>query len=540
MNGAQVFAEILKREGVDFLACYARNPVIESCAEAGIRTLHCRQERIGVGIADGFSRAHFGERVGVVAVQGGPGIENTFPGVAQAFSENIPVLVITSGEGAARQFNRPVFRAVDNYRHVTKWAARVDEVAAIPDHLRRAFHLMRCGRPGPVLLEVAGPVWNAEFPGEVDYVPPRSIRAAPDPADISAIAEKLLAAERPIVWAGAGVLRARASAELVALAELLDSPVMTTNPGKSAFPEDHPLSLGAAAGSRPLTLQRFLIEADCVLAIGSSLTRTPFGPNLPPGKVVLHATNAPDDINKDYAVDHAAIGDAKLVLEALIGALGGTDRRDLGTAAKVAALRAEWLGDWQSHLDSDEMPMDPYRILRELMETVDPAQAIITHDSGGPREQLLPFWRATEPGGYMGWGKTTQLGYGLGIIMGAKLAKPEKLCVNLMGDASIGMVGLDLETAARHGIGILTIVFNNGVMAMERSVMATAIERFQGHTLGGNYAEMANALGVAAERVEAPDAFGPALARAIAATEVGRPALIECLTKESTDMSRYG
>ncbi len=543
MKGVQVIAQILQREGIEFLACYARNPLIEACAEIGIRTLHCRQERVGIGIADGFARASFGARIGAVAVQGGPGIENAFPGIAQAYAENVPLLIVPGGERTARQHNRPSFRAVDAYRPVTKWAAPVYDVAAIPDLMRRAFHLMRTGRPGPILLEVADEAWEAEFAGDIDYTPPARLRSAPDAADVKAMAVAFLAARKPIIWAGAGVLRAEASADLVHFAELVQAPVMSTNPGKSAFPDSHPLSLGAACGSAPKALKHFLDAADCVLAIGSSLTRSNFGPNIPPGKIILQATNAADDINKDYAVAQACIGDAKLVLRALIAEVteltGPKGREAGGIAAEISALKAEWRADFEERFASDEVPINPYRIIGDLMGAVDVNQTIITHDAGGPREQLLPFWQSDAPGSYMGWGKTTQLGCGLGMTMGAKLARPEKLCINLMGDSSIGMVGMDLETAARNSIGILTIVFNNGVMAMERGVMPAAIERFAGHTLGGNYRDVAAALGVMAQRVERPDQFLPALEKAIAATGAGQPALIECMTKESTDFSRY-
>ena len=173
------------------------------------------------------------------------------------------------------------------------------------------------------------------------------------------------------------------------------------------------------------------------------------------------------------------------------------------------------------------------------MRNVDRDNVIITHDSGSPREQLLPFWESTVPGSYMGWGKSTQLGYGLGINMGAKLAAPEKLCINVMGDAAIGMTGMDIETAARNGIAILTIVFNNGIMAAERDVLVTSEKRYGALAVGGNYAKVAEGLGVAATRVEAPDAFIPALRQAIETTAAGAPYLIECVTKEGYDFSRY-
>ena len=544
MNGAAVVAEILRREGTDFLSCYPRNPLIEACAALDIRPILCRQERVGVGLADGYTRIKRGKRNGVFAAQAGPGIENAFPGVAQAFSENVPLLMIPAGLPLARQYVRPVFRAADVYRPVTKWSALAHSVQEVPDLMRRAYQAMRCGKGGPVLIEVPAEVWDAEYAGELDYAPLQVQRAAPDPDAIKAAVRMLLAAKHPLLLAGQGVLYADASNQLAALAELIPAPVLTTNPGKSAIPETHPLALGASTRSRPRMVTEFMAKADLVLAVGSSLTRTPFGPGVPPGKTIIHATNDATDINKEYRVEHAVIGDAALVLDALIaevdrqkGAGGANALASL--KENVAAAKKAWLADWDKHLSSEEVPINQYRVIRDLMRSIDRDNVIITHDSGGPREQLLPFWETTTPGSYMGWGKSTQLGYGLGITMGAKLAAPEKLCVNIMGDASIGMTGMDIETAARNRIAILTIVFNNGVMAAERDVLELSTKKYGALTIGGNYTKVAEGLNVAAMRIEKPGDIVPAIKDAVRVTETGAPFLLEILVKEGYDFSRY-
>src|SRR5262249_15324112 len=287
----------------------------------------------------------------------------------------------------------------------------------------------------------------------------------------------------------------------------------------------------------------FMARADLVLAIGTSLTRTPFGPGVPPGKAIIHSTNDAGDIDKEYRVDHAVIGDAALVLDALIEEVrrhkrgGGNVLQWL--KEEIAAAKKAWLAEWSKHLDSDEMPINQYRVIRDLMRTVDRDKVIITHDSGSPREQLLPFFETTAPGSYMGWGKSTQLGYGLGITMGAKLAAPDKLCVNIMGDAAIGMTGMDIETAARNRIAILTIVFNNGVMAAERDVLMTSTKKYGALTVGGNYAKVAEGLNVAARRVEKPADIVRAIREGVDVTESGAPFLLEFVVKESYDFSRY-
>src|SRR5436853_689860 len=184
MNGAELIAEILKREGTEFLACYPRNSLIEACAALDIRPILCRQERVGVGMADGYSRICRGRRNGVFAAQAGPGIENAFPGVAQAYTENVPMLIIPAALPLARRYVRPVFRAAEVYRPVTKWSALAHSVQELPDLMRRAYHAMRSGKGGPVLIEVPAAVWEAQYHGEVEYKPVPAFRMAPDPESI--------------------------------------------------------------------------------------------------------------------------------------------------------------------------------------------------------------------------------------------------------------------------------------------------------------------------------------------------------------------
>ncbi len=544
MKGSDAIAEILKREGTEFLACYPAQALIEACALAGIRPIICRQERVGMAIADGFTRVTRGKRIGVFAMQGGPGTENAFPGAAQAFSDNVPILLLPGGEATTRSFIRPGFSAVENYQCVTKWAAQVNSVERIPEMMRRAYYQLRTGKGGPVLLEIPRDVMQGEVKGEIEYSPVRGNRVAPAQDEVKTVAEALLNARNLVIHAGQGVHYAEAWDELKELAELLQAPVMTTMPGKSSFPENHPLALGASSVATTKPVSHFLQKADVVFGIGTSFTRTNYGKTIPPGKVMIHATADPGDIHKDYKADFSLVGDAKLTLQMLIAEVkamtGGKGvRSDEGVVAEVQRVKKEWLDEWMPQLTSDEKPINQYRIIRDLMQTVDRNNVIITHDAGSPRDQTVPFWESVTPMSYLGWGKSTQLGYGLGLTMGAKLAEPQKLCINIMGDAAIGMVGMDIETAVRARIGILTIVFNNGIMAIERKSMPFAGEKYGTLALGGNYRDVARALGAWAERVEEPGQFVRTLKQAIDVTKTGQPALIECLTKEGYDFSIY-
>lgn len=544
MNGADVVAHILKAEGTEFLSCYPRNPAIEACASLDIRPILCRQERIGVGIADGYSRIKRGKVNGVFAAQHGPGIENAFAGVAQAFAENVPVLVLPAGFETARQHSEPNFRAAHVYRPVCKWSTYVSNVQELPDVMRRAYQLMRSGKPGPVLVEIANPVYDDAFEGKLDYRPVPVMRSAPDPEAVKRIVQMLLAAKHPLLWAGQGVHYAEAGDKLAALAELIPAPVAATNPGKSAIADSHPLALGGSTRSRSKMYATQMRKADLILAIGSSLTRTSFGPTVPKGKTLVHSTVDPVDINKDWRCDDALIGDAGLVIDALIEEIGR--QRKTSPAKALAALKADiavekkaWREEWAKHFDSDEVPINQYRVIRDMMRTFDRDNVIITHDSGSPREQLLPMWETTKAGSYMGWGKSTQLGYGLALALGAKLAAPEKICINVMGDASFGMTGMDIETASRNRIAILTVVFNNQLMAAERHVLDRSHNRYRTLDIGGNYAKVAEGLNVDSRRVEKPKDIVPAIKSAAKAVEAGDPFLLEFCVKEGHDFSRY-
>ena len=208
-------------------------------------------------------------------------------------------------------------------------------------------------------------------------------------------------------------------------------------------------------------------------------------------------------------------------------------------AAEIQSIKQPWLAEWATKRESDETPLSPYRVLNDLSKAVDIDNTIITHDAGSPRDQLSPFWESTTPLSYIGWGKTTQLGYGLGLAMGAKLAKPDKLCINVWGDAAIGFTGMDFETAVRERIPILSILLNNFSMAIELHIMQQSTEKYRATDISGDYAAMARAFGGYGERVTDPDEIIPAIKRGIAQTEAGIPALLEFITCKETEISSF-
>ena len=492
-------------------------------------------------MADAIARVTSGRKIGMFVMQHGPGAENAYGGVAQAYSESVPILVMPMGYAQRMAWVDRNFFSSLAMKGITKSAEPVTSAKELPNVMRRAFQRLRSGRGGPVLVEVPNDLWAAECDPK-DYVCPKRVRTGTDPDAVREAAKMLVAAKRPVIYAGTGVHWAEAWGELKELAELLAIPVTTSLGGKSAFPETHPLSLGSGGLAIPQTVRTFLDKSDLILGIGCSFTETNFGVKMPTGVKIIQATLDPSDINKDIPVTLGVAGDAKLVLQGLLAEvqkLHGKSAKDpKAVAREIADTYEPWLAKWMPKLTDDSAPLNPYRVLWDLQKTVDVANTIITHDAGSPRDQLSPFWRPTTPLSYIGWGKTTQLGMGLGLAMGAKLAKPDKLCINVWGDAAIGFTGMDFETAVREKIPILSILLNNFSMAIELKVMPVSTEKYRATDISGDYAAMARAFGGYGERVEKPGDIVAAIKRGIAATEKGQPALLEFITSKEVNVSR--
>ncbi|MGZ3257445.1 MAG: thiamine pyrophosphate-requiring protein [Croceibacterium sp.] len=538
---ADAIAAVLKREGVTVVFGYPRNQVLEAAARIDIRTVIVRQERTGLHMADAMSRMSKGGEMGVFVMQQGPGAENAMGGVAQAFAESVPVLVMPQGYALSQMyvpFNFNSTRSMASYAKHAEPLTSGDQVVPV---LRRAFAMLRNGRPQPVVIELPYDVLDKPYEGAFDYAPGKVVRSQPAQAEIEAAAELLIAAKNPAIYAGQGIHWAEAYDELRALAEHLAIPVMTSLPGKSAFDETHPLALGSGGNGINGCVRKWLDECDLLFGVGCSFTATSFGLAIPPGKRVIHATLDPLDIDKSVPSELALAGDARLTMAALLEVVKRRvpEKRDSGPVTqRIKDVEREWLAKWETKRASDAAPLSPYRVLRDLYDTVDVANTIVTHDAGSPRDQLVPFWKCVTPHSYIGWGKSTQLGYGLGLAMGAKLACRDKLCINVWGDAAIGFTGTDLETAARDRIPILSILLNNEAMAIELPIMPVATEKYRATDITGDYAMFARSLGCHGERVTEASEIVPALKRAVAAIEAGQPALVEFITEKETQISR--
>jgi thiamine pyrophosphate-dependent acetolactate synthase large subunit-like protein len=545
MNTLQAIAHILKIEGIEWVGCFPSNNLIEAVAQEGIRPMMFRQERGALMAADGFSRLNTRKTFGVVITQGGPGAENAMGGLAQAYGDNVPILYFAGGPALNQRDVRPNFSPVRTYQTVSVSGEVIwkpDMVAAV---LRRAFHRLRNGRPGPVIVEVPNDVGTQDLPAaSLPYQSPKRHPQAPSSGAVREAIRLLLAARKPLIQSGMGTLLAGASAELRELAELLDIPVYCTMPGKSGFDERHPLSLGSGSGATGRHARTWIQECDVLMALGSSLTRTGYGQPIPDGKIMIHNTESIEDIDKDYSIEVGLPGDTRLTVQMLIeevkSQLGRNGRRGQGTvAAEIARIKQAWLAEWTALLSSDEVPINAYRVIGELERTLDKEHSIVTHDAGAPRDCIMPFFTATVPHSYIGWGKTTHLGYGIPLMIGAKLARPEKFCLNFMGDGAFGMSGLDIETAGRIGAPITTVLLNNGDMATYPGGYPVAREKFAVTRMTGDYAKIAEGLGAVGIAVKHPAEIAPALARAQTLNKEGQPVLIDVRSNMEARRSRF-
>src|ERR1700730_14164345 len=537
MKASQAVAEVLRREGVEQVFCFPANKMIDAAAGVGIRPIVGRQERSVINMADAYSRISNGERIGVALVQHGPGAEHAFGGVAQAYADSVPLLLLPNGNTRRELGLRTAFDAVEAFRPITKWSARITTAQTAHEQLRRAFQLMRSGRPGPVVVELPLDVADEEFDDALfQYSPAVRYRSAADPRDVERAIDLLLDARRPLIRAGHGVLWAGATDALVEFAELINAPVATSFVAKSAFPEDHPLSIGSGGTAVSPGIRAFVPDADLIVSVGASLITTLGSFQLPRGKTIIQATNDPDDLSLQYPIACGLVGDAQLVLQQLTEELRAKlkSRRPASagrdTRGEIAAVAAETAAEWSPRFESDERPISPLRVIGELMRAVDPARTVITHDSGYPRDHLAPHYVSTRPRGYLGWGNSTPLGSSLGLALGAKVAAPDKLSICFLGDAAFGQCGLELETAVRNKIPVLCILVNNSEMTGYGDHQRVAEERFGLKTLSGRYAEIGSALGAEAWRITDPGEVAESIQKGIGRAEAGAVVLLEFIT----------
>jgi thiamine pyrophosphate-dependent acetolactate synthase large subunit-like protein len=527
-------ARILKQEGVDWVSTFPVCRVNNALGREGMPMLMLRDDRYAVAVADALSRITAGTRIGVCTFQGGvnaAGMQYAYAGLAQAYEDGSPVLCITDGVPAGSSGNSQ-FDVASSMKTVSKWFGYLDKPERVPEFMRRAFTMLRSGRPGPVILAI--PNATATYDETADpYRPVKGWKSAPDPADIRAAVALLLQARNPLIYAGEGVIYAGASGELKALAELANVPVITTLKAKGAFPENHPLFVGVRGDQ----VEHFLNKSDAILAVGSSLSPGRFSHRIPDAakKTIIHCNVDELHINKIYPTAQAVIGDARMTLQALRQEV--SDRtcgagRSAGTmAAEVKVARDKGFAKYRELMASGEKPINPYRVYGDLMKVLDLHNSFVTHESGNTRDQLSTVFDTLIPRGFLGWGNVSTLGFSLAAAIAAKKAFPNRATVAVTGEAGLGYMLGNLEVLLREKLGVTVAHISNGGFAgYGPGFWGPGHDPFTHSVLGPDEVDMSKvigALGFHSERVREPTEIIPALRRALAANASGRPAYIE-------------
>ncbi|HEY7317946.1 MAG TPA: thiamine pyrophosphate-binding protein [Candidatus Binatia bacterium] len=539
MRVADAIVDILKSEGVKFVAALPGDDILPLFdafhQQDDIPLILTRHEQATVFMADGYARS-CGEP-GVAMVTKGPGRCNAMTAIVNAFTDCVPLVVIF-GHSSRKQLAKGMLQEVpylDTFQTVAKWTFSIPSPERVPEVFRRAFTLARSGRPGPVIIEVPQDISmaQAEIP---PYTKTRRVRFGPDPYDIDKLLELMRESKRPLIYVGRGALWSGATEDLVRVAEAFALPVMATLPAKGAMPEDHPLCLGLGGYPRAVystgQSKKFAEDADLVIALGCSFRQHATSSWLPkPAHAKLVQVDIdPAELHKNYAADLVMLSDLKLFLQALLQhgtqTLAGWRKGMIGVVAEeISELKKQWMDSWNPRLTSDEIPINPYRACWDLTNGLDRRKSILLHDAGVTRAYVSHHYEALFPNGFIGFGGTSAMGWSTPAAMGAKLAHPDKTVLNITGDGSFGLTGMEIETAARNDIRTLTVILNNQSLGASRE---TLHERFKGHEIGislrGDYAAVARALGAYGERVEQPHDLRPALGRALAHPG---PALLE-------------
>lgn len=530
-------ARILKAEGVEWVTTFPVCHVNNALAEEGLTLLMMRDERYAVAVADAYSRLTGGKRIGVCTVMGGlnpAGFQMAYGALAQAYEDSSPLLCITDGlpEGSAPQIRYPFAAGL---RTVTKWVGVITAPQEVPSVMRQAFAQLRTGRPGPVIVTI--PRGLGEYDEEAHpYFPVPAVRSVPAEEDVSAAVRALRGAKWPLLYVGEGIFYADAVQDLLQFAERTQIPVLTTLKAKSAFPEDHPLSVGV----RGEGAIRALEACDVILALGTSLSIGHFRHTIPQAhqKTVIHCTVDSADLNRAYRTNVPLLGDAKLCLQQLMrewAAQGGAEW-DRGFLAEIRAAKEEMMARYEPLLRTDEVPINPYRVYGDLMNVLDPYNSLVSPDSGNPRDQTSTVWKTRIPRGYVGWGNVSTLGFSLAVAMAGKLAFPTRQCVNITGDAGIGYMFGNFEALVRYHFGVTTVYINNGGFAGYGPGFwgrghDPYTHQVLDHTVA-DWSEAARQIGYHAEHVDKPAEIIPALCRAFEANARGQPALVECLCSQ--------
>ena len=542
IDAATGIARILKQEGVEWVSTFPVCKVNNALGREGIPMVMMRDDRYAIAVADAYSRITGGSHIGVCTVQGGlnaAGLQVAYAGLAQAYEDNSPMLCLTDGLSIGGTENSH-FDLTASLKSVTKWYGYIDKPERVPEFMRRAFTMLRTGRPGPVIVALPEfPVSGREYEETANpYHPVKGWKSLPDPMDVTTAVELLNKAQNPLVYAGEGVIYADAVAELKAFVELANLPVITTLKAKGAFPEDHPLFVGVR-GDQTVD---YLEKSDLILAVGSSLSPGRFSHGIPNGtnKTIIHINISELDVNKIYPTAHALIGHAKFSLQALLDELAsqtdGKGRSPGDVASEIKASRDAALKPYLEAMASDDKPINPYRVYSELMHVLDPQKSFLTHESGNTRDQLSTVYTTLIPRGFLGWGNVSSLGFSLGAVVAAKLAQPDRHAVAVTGEAGLGYMMGNLEVPIRENLPVTIVHISNGGFAgYGPGFWGEGHDPYTHKVMGSDEVNMPRAIaefGYYTERIDEPNQIASALEHALSANDSGQSAYLEFICSQ--------
>jgi thiamine pyrophosphate-dependent acetolactate synthase large subunit-like protein len=541
MKVGEAVGHALVQEGVRLAAGLAGThigQIIDAiAAREEVSLMYARQERVALDICDGYARAS--GNPAVVFTDSGPAAANLMGGLVNSWGDSTPLLFF-----AGHVDRTEVMKAgtkeipfLDLFRPVSKWAEVIMDPAQTAEIMRRAFIHLRTGRPGPVVIGMPLDVSLMDV-GNFEYRAISSmprIRSGADPSAVNTAVEMIARARRPHLYVGAGVLQSEATPELVRLAEMLSIPVATTLNGKSAFPENHPLAVGLGGFTRgfygSLPAAEWADAADVIMTIGCGFKlHTVFGR---PKQALKHIQIDvdPKELHRDHFADLALLGDAKIVLGQMVEAAKATlPKARLEPVSsrftQLKKLKKRWADVSKQFLESDEVPINPFRVTHELMKLADPANTILLHDAGTVRGTTSQHYITTQPRTFLGFGGQSAMGWTIGAAMGAKKARPEHLVVAVVGEEAFNETAMDVDTSIRNNAPVLYIVKNNRRKIDESGGKNERLAYARFHT-GIDLGAFVPALGARYHRIEKPDELAVGLAEAIAEVKGGATAVVD-------------
>ncbi|HUW65804.1 MAG TPA: biosynthetic-type acetolactate synthase large subunit [Spirochaetia bacterium] len=520
MTGADILVRALKEAGVDTIFGYpggAVLPIYDALYDADIRHILCRHEQGAAHAADGYARAS--GRTGVCLATSGPGATNLVTGLANAHMDSVPLVAVT-GQVGTKLLGRDSFQEADITGitlPITKHNYLVKDVRDIARTIKEAFYIASTGRPGPVLVDIpkdiSAGLGEYADPGEL-YLPGYRLNPEPRQEELNAAARLILAAERPVIYAGGGVVISGADRELVALAELLCAPVTTTLMGIGGFPGDHPLCLGMLGMHGTRYANYAVCECDLLIAVGARFDDRVTGKveTFAPEAKVVHIDIDPAEIGKNVRVDAAVVGDVKRALTGLLPLL----------AARVS-------GAWQEKIElwKQEYPLEyanggklkPQTVIREIYR-VTGGKARITTEVGQNQMWAAQYFTFTRPRSFITSGGLGTMGFGLPAAIGVQAACPDETVFDIAGDGSIQMNIQEMTTAVNYGLPVNVAIINNGYLGMVRQWQELFYDRRYSHTelTNPDFVKLAEAYGAEGVRVSKAADVAQVLEQAVAAS----------------------